>query len=324
MLMWLDVWTHEPQQNPTAPTAIYQPRLVRTELAMNPQPSLGHTRVMVSTWANDLFEQQHSKVTEVKDSYLAARLGYYGDCNLLDEVPKLNGFFALYPYECDQMTQLLYISTNASFPRLEDFLCVSHATAPGECTVWERRSTFLPVITAGQEPMFLDDTNTLRRLIRSDFDGAKTVSLPLEARALVSVTNQTDAHILSYRFTREKAEADVETSARSMVVISQTYYHCWRAYVDDRPAPLFRANFAFQAVQVPAGKHHLRLVYEERGFRIGGIISILTTLGCVVWSPAFRRLMLIRLFQQATKNIRCAADVSKADPNALGPAETTG
>jgi hypothetical protein len=287
--MWLDVWTHEPQQNPTAPAAVYQPGLVRNELAMQPQPQLGQTRVMVSPWANQLFEQQHLRVKEAKDSYLAARLGYYCNCNLLDAVPKVNGFLALYPYECDQMTQLLYLSTNQSFPRLQDFLCVSHVTAPGEFTVWESRSTALPPITAGQAPVFLDNTNTLRRMIASDFEPGKTVFLPPEAKPFVLATEQADARVLTYRFSREEVEAEVEANRPSLVTIAQTYYPCWRAYVDQRPASLMRANFAFQAVAVPAGKHSVRLAYQERGFRLGAIISILTALGCVVGSLALRR-----------------------------------
>jgi hypothetical protein len=278
VLLWLDAWTHVPQQNPTAPPAVYQPGLVRRELAMNPQPDLEETRVMISPWADNLFEQQHSKVKDAKDSYLADRLGYYCNCNLLDGVPKVNGFFALYPYASDQLTQLLYLSTNSNYPHLADFLSVSHITAPGECTIWEPRGTFLAIITTGQKPVFLDDTNTLRRMISSDFDPRKTVFLPIEAQALVSATHETNARVVASHIKPEELEAEIEASAVSMVTISQTYYHCWRAFVDNKPATLLRANFAFQAVEVPAGKHQLRLVYRERGFRIGTVISLLTAL----------------------------------------------
>jgi uncharacterized membrane protein YfhO len=50
--------------------------------------------------------------------------------------------------------------------------------------------------------------------------------------------------------------------------------------VDDRPAPLLLANYAFQAVPVPAGSHHVRLVYEDRAFQIGLLCSALALLGC--------------------------------------------
>ena len=37
----------------------------------------------------------------------------------------------------------------------------------------------------------------------------------------------------------------------SLVVAAQTFYPCWKASVDGQPARLWRANYAFQAVQVP-------------------------------------------------------------------------
>ena len=61
-----------------------------------------------------------------------------------------------------------------------------------------------------------------------------------------------------------------------------TYYHWWRAYVDDRPAPLLQANYAFQAVEVPAGRHHVRLAYEDRKLRVGAAISLSALLTCMV------------------------------------------
>jgi uncharacterized membrane protein YfhO len=56
--------------------------------------------------------------------------------------------------------------------------------------------------------------------------------------------------------------------------MSQTYYHNWRAYVDGQPAPLLRANHAFQAVQVPAGPHHVRQIYKDSAFRAGAAVSL--------------------------------------------------
>ncbi len=56
---------------------------------------------------------------------------------------------------------------------------------------------------------------------------------------------------------------EAEAPAASLVVISQTYYPAWKAYVDGRPAKLWRANYAFQALEVPAGRHHIRLAYED-------------------------------------------------------------
>jgi uncharacterized membrane protein YfhO len=66
-----------------------------------------------------------------------------------------------------------------------------------------------------------------------------------------------------------------------MFVVAQTYYHNWRASVDGRFVPLLRANYTFQAVEIPAGHHEVRLTYVDRLFQIGAIISSLAVMGCV-------------------------------------------
>jgi hypothetical protein len=280
LVLWCDLRTHEPFQNPTVPPTVYLPGMVRAEHAMNPQPALGESRVMISPEADRVFDRV--RVKDIERGYLARRLGYFSNCNLLDEVPKVNGFFSLCPREQSALNSWLYFSTNASFPHLEDFMSVSHVTSPAEFTKFDRRSTFLPEVTAGQKPVFLGPTNTVRRLFGTDFDGSKVVFLPPESEPLVHVTNRTSARVLSHQFGLSRVDAEVEAAGPAMVVISQTYYHRWRAYVDGQPAPLLRANFAFQAVEVPAGRHRVRVAYEDRAFQFGAAISAAALLGCIV------------------------------------------
>ena len=269
---WLDVFTQEPAQNPTVPPWIYQPGLSREKLALQPQPALGGSRAMVSPMAANEFIR--FAASDPKNNFLAKRLGYCANDNLLDAVPKVDGFFSLTPREGDAVLSLFYTTTNASFPRLEDFLGVSQITAPDQIFHWQARTSFLPLVTAGQKPVFLDDTNSLYALTRNDFDGGKIVFLPPEAKTFVTVSNQTSAKILNSKFSNRTVDAEAEAAEPSLVVVAQTYYHNWHVYVDGQPAPLRRANLAFQAVQISAGKHQLHFFYQDRAFEIGAAIAV--------------------------------------------------
>jgi uncharacterized membrane protein YfhO len=77
-------------------------------------------------------------------------------------------------------------------------------------------------------------------------------------------------------------DADIEAAKPSLVVVSQTYYHDWHAYVDGNETPLLHANHAFQAIQVPAGTHHVRLIYKDLAFETGAAVSIVAWLGCLI------------------------------------------
>jgi len=290
LVLWLDVWTHEPAQNPGVEPMVYTPDLARAKLAMKPQPELGQSRVMLAPATALKFIQ--FVISNPRQNFLAKRAGYFADCNLLDHVQKVDGFFSLYPRESGELISTIYGTTNAAFPHLADFLAVSYVTAPGDYINWVARQSWLPPATAGQRPIFLDDSQALSALRRPDFDGRRIVILPPSARTSMAVTNESDAQVSIRSWQNGRVELDVQASKPSLVVVSQSYYHNWRAYVDGRPTELFRANYAFQAVQVPEGHHQVRLAYEDRAFCIGAWISGLSLAGCVsvFWlSRRFRR-----------------------------------
>jgi len=290
LVAWLDVVTHAPPQNPSVAPWIYEPGLVRAKLAMQPQPVLGESRVMVTPAAEEKFRQFVS--SKPADNFIVKRMGYFADCNLLDDVPKVNGFFSLYPREYGELNSVLYDSTNANFPRLLDFLGVSQITTREKLFEWEARTNFLPLVTAGQMPVFLDDTNALRSLIRADFDGNKVVFLPPEAKSLVTATGQTAVRVKGCRFAARRVDLEADAESASLVVMAQTYYHRWRAYVDGKPSALLRANYAFQAVEVPAGNHRIRLAYQDHALQIGALISGFSWLMCASACARRKRLQL--------------------------------
>ncbi len=69
-------------------------------------------------------------------------------------------------------------------------------------------------------------------------------------------------------------QATVTAPADGLVVVLDPFYPGWTATVDGRPAPLLRADFAFQAVPVTAGRHEIRLTYRNRWVGIGAAVSL--------------------------------------------------
>ncbi len=69
------------------------------------------------------------------------------------------------------------------------------------------------------------------------------------------------------------------------VVLLDRYDPNWRATLDGRPVPVYRANQIFRSVYAGAGLHEIRFQYHQRGLRLGVIISLLTaaTLAVLCW-----------------------------------------
>jgi len=61
------------------------------------------------------------------------------------------------------------------------------------------------------------------------------------------------------------------------VVLSDTDYPGWRAYVDDRAVPIYRVNMAFRAVQVDDGAHQVVFAYGPNWLLPGVLITLICT-----------------------------------------------
>jgi hypothetical protein len=140
------------------------------------------------------------------------------------------------------------------------------------------------MVTAGQAPVFADDDTAFAAISRPDVDFRKVIFLPPEAKKSVAANGEPSAKIIDKQFGNRRESIMVETPGPAMVYISQAYYHNWLARVDGKPVPLWRANYAFQAVEVPAGRHEITLIYRERMFWIGTLLAVWAGVICAaIW-----------------------------------------
>jgi hypothetical protein len=286
VLLWMDVFTHVPNLSPTVVSGIYTPDQMRQyftrhDAGWDAEIRPGNARVM-QTLAS-LNKMYWGGLENPVDDTFGRRVTLYNDVNLLDHIPKLDGFYSLYLRDVNAVITDLYLSSN-DVPHLKDFLGIARVNPPTNSLEWVARDTFSPLATAGQQPYFGDDARVRRFLFEPAFDGRKMVCLPLEASAVVNATNHGAVAILSTNFSAQRIALQVDSPGPGMVVIAQAYYPAWHAYVDGQPTRLWRANYAFQALEVPAGRHQVEIVYQDHRFRVGCLISLATLLGCgIVW-----------------------------------------
>lgn len=131
---------------------------------------------------------------------------------------------------------------------------------------------------------FADGLQSYKALVDPGFDPAREIVLPggpqLEAPAAGHAGFSGSARLVSYL--PDRVRIDVETSAPGYVVLVDAYDPGWRATVDGREVPLLRANVAFRAVPVAAGRHEVALVYRPRSVEIGfGVSAATLVLGLV-------------------------------------------
>ncbi len=83
----------------------------------------------------------------------------------------------------------------------------------------------------------------------------------------------------------------VEAKEDSLLVLSDTYFPGWKAYLDGSPVRIFRANYNFRAVSIPPGKHEVKFVYHPMSVKLGVLVTSLGIIGILVMglSSRFKR-----------------------------------
>src|SRR5262249_51363560 len=122
------------------------------------------------------------------------------------------------------------------------------------------------------EGMALADDEALVALVQPGFDPRRQVLLapgatPVSASAGFAGTARTGAR------GSHGGGVAAAASAAGYAVLVESYLPAWRATLDGAPAEVLRANLAFRAVQVPAGRHRVEWWYSPRVPLAGALIS---------------------------------------------------
>jgi hypothetical protein len=104
---------------------------------------------------------------------------------------------------------------------------------------------------------------------------------PPELSPLKTVSNASGDAVVEL-YSPEEVDLRVTTSNPSFLVLTDTFYPGWNAYVDGKPTNTYRAYGLVRAVFLTAGSHQVSFKYEPDSFKIGSYISILSAATLVI------------------------------------------
>jgi hypothetical protein len=279
-IVWCDLRESQSMLAPSLPRAEIDrpiPGLKQFESAR-----LGQGRIAATAQA--LYANLHLANTNVIG---ANQFTLFENVNLISGLSKLDGFYSLWLPWLTDAQQRLRTSPNSINPGFADFLGVRWLMAVDEQSgrrfEWHPRTDPMPFVTAGQKPFVVDPDFPPAYLGEPGFDPRSTVALSAIPEANARIDYVPEARIQNVRIQAHEIGFEVSTPRPTIAVISQADYHWWRATLNRVPAPILRANHAFQAVMIPAGEHQVTLRYTDQSFRLGVAISLLGLVSLGVW-----------------------------------------
>jgi hypothetical protein len=156
-----------------------------------------------------------------------------------------------------------------------------------------RNEDVLPRAYLTYQAQVVDDAATaLQQLVSGAFDFKHTVlldtALPKDQAAQLPQATESEptqqVDVVTYQ--DDTVTLDVSTSAGGLLVTSDVYDPGWEVRVDGQPSRLYRANYAYRAVFVPAGSHHqVQFNYRPWSFTVGSSLSALGLLVLLIGIP---------------------------------------
>jgi hypothetical protein len=114
------------------------------------------------------------------------------------------------------------------------------------------------------------------RIHQPDFDPASTVVL--EGGEPLELQPDVEGRVQISLYEPDRVVMEVDSGAGGYLFLSDPFYPGWRARIDDAPAEILRANYAFRAVAVPAGSHRVTMTFAPGTWAVGLGFSLATCL----------------------------------------------
>jgi hypothetical protein len=113
----------------------------------------------------------------------------------------------------------------------------------------------------------------LKLVTASKFDPKQTLVLEDKQKSLAPAPVNAHESVRFVRRSITRFAISVDAASPAYLFISDQYDPRWKAYVDGKPVDILRANYAFRAVKVPAGKHVVSMVHKPASYRLGYMLS---------------------------------------------------
>ena len=123
-----------------------------------------------------------------------------------------------------------------------------------------------------QARIITDRVALLARL--KEFDPAREVLLEQDP-GIANVPTCALKPVSIEKYSGSEVIVKSEQECAGWLVLADSYFPGWLAFIDEKDAPLYKADFNFRAVYVSAGEHAIRFKYSPVSFRVGAIGSFL-------------------------------------------------
>lgn len=124
------------------------------------------------------------------------------------------------------------------------------------------------VNTPNEEIKYIGEIDSKKTAVINASDKSYFNNRPVQADSTATI-NLT-------KYEANELEFKSQSKTPQLAVFSEIYYpHGWKVFVDEKEVPYIKADYLLRAVHVPAGNHHIKMIFEPQVIETGKWTSLL-------------------------------------------------
>lgn len=241
--------------------------------------------------------------SDQQEQYLFYRNFMSPNLNLIFNIPQLYGYESFVPKRIRLIEQLSksgitvdkneltigkasqkvldfsnvrYLTTQYNI-KSADWKIVNHVEKDGAKIFLYENLKYMPHAFIVNNYKLATTVNDFSKIVISDdFDPRK--SAILEEEINIDKTNEIEAsnNVIMLTYKNVEVALEAQTQKKSLLVLSDTFYDGWRAYIDKKETKIYPVNGNSRGIALPEGKHRILFLYKPSIFYTGLMATILS------------------------------------------------
>jgi hypothetical protein len=209
---------------------------------------------------------------------------------LLDGIPSASNFDPLQPQRwATWMSALQGDGASESLLRLMDVGWVAvPATSQDVPVEFQAGTGSERVRIVPRASLVESDDAALVAVTAPGFDPQAEVILEAEPGQPLPASGGSGTAALTSSADPNRAVVEIEADGPAWLLLSDTWYPGWEARVDGQRVSIWRGDYLFRAVPVPAGEHVVEFIYRPVSF-IAGVVLACAAMVLLAWALWFGR-----------------------------------
>ncbi|MDD5686302.1 MAG: YfhO family protein [Elusimicrobia bacterium] len=156
--------------------------------------------------------------------------------------------------------------------------------------------TSLPAIKIYENKLFMEkaffvkdmvlSSEVIEQMFNKDFNPAQAVVLE-ETTRKYHYTGKGNVSVKKYL--DGEVEIEVTSDNGGFLVLTDSFYPGWKAFIDGQETKIYKADYIFRAVEVPPDRHLIRFAYKPYYFIVGKWVSVFS-LFCLIFYLFFAKI----------------------------------